>query len=283
LADHGVPRSLNHSCAAGDVAVLRYDRASRCAVLHAHRAYAQGDQVFDSYGVGRAPVDTLLDYGFAELPAEDEDDDEHDEEDDSTVFPVDRIDLPASALGPVPAANAALLAAVGLAPEAATAALGGDGPDDGVLAWARVASATPTELGQAGWHDADAAAVTRARASGQPLPEAVQQLAFNVMGSFIARLNVSNEASALQRLSTACEVQLAAYPTALEADETRLDELTEVPEDARAYAMLHALRALISEKRALEGAAVAIAVAQGELKKTADRATTAKARGRRRL
>ena len=70
------PRSLNHSCAAGDMAVLRYDRASRCAVLHAHRAYAQGDQVFDSYGVGRAPVDTLLDYGFAELPADNDDEDD---------------------------------------------------------------------------------------------------------------------------------------------------------------------------------------------------------------
>lgn len=268
------------------MAVLRYDRASRCAVLHAHRAYATGDQVFDSYGVGRAPVDTLLDYGFAELPAEDDADagsDDEDEDEDSMVFPVDRIDMPASALGPVPDANAALLAAVGLAPEAATAALGGDGPDDGVLAWARVASATPAELLQAGWRDADAAAVTRARASGQPMPAAVQQLAFNVMGSFIARLSASNEASALQRLRNACDAQLAAYPTALEADETLLNELSQTLADARAYARMHALRALISEKRALEGAAAAIADAQVELRKMADRATTAKARGRRRL
>ena len=265
--------------------MLRYDRASRCAVLHAHRAYAQGDQVFDSYGVGRAPVDTLLDYGFAELPADVDDEDagsDDEEEDDSVVFPVDRIDMPASALGPVPDANAALLAAVGLAPEAATAALGGDGPDDGVLAWARVASATPAELGQAGWRDADAAAVTRARASGKPVPAAAQQLAFNVMGSFIARLSASNEASALQRLSNACDVQLAAYPTTLEADEALHNELSELQADARACARLHALRALISEKRALEGAAAAIAVAQAEVR-TADRTTTAKARGRRRL
>ena len=267
------------------MAVLRYDSASRCAVLHAHRAYATGDQVFDSYGVGRAPVDTLLDYGFAELPAEDDDagSDVEDEDEESMVFPVDRIDMPASALGPVPDANAALLAAVGLAPEAATAALGGDGPDDGVLAWARVASATPAELLQAGWRDADAAAITRARASGQPVPAAVQQLAFNVMGSFIARLSASNEACALQRLRNACDVQLAAYPTALEADETLLDELSQTLADARANARQHALRALISEKRALEGAAAAIAAALVELTKTADRATTAKARGRRRL
>ena len=262
--------------------MLRYDRASRCAVLHAHRSYAAGDQVFDSYGVGRAPIDTLLDYGFAELPTE-EDDESGSDEDDDLVFPVDRIDLPASALGPVPASNAALLAVVGLPPEAATAALGCDGPDDGVLAWARVASATPAELGAAGWSDAAAAAVTRARGSGQPVSAAVQQLAYNVMGGFIGRVSSSNEAAALQRLSSACQVQLAAYPTALQADEELLASCEASPADLRAAARLHALRALVSEKRALEGAVDAITAAQAALRKAANRATAPKARGRRRL
>jgi hypothetical protein len=105
----------------------------------------------------------------------------------------------------VATANAALLAAVGLPPEAATAALGCDGPDDGVLAWARVAAATPAELSAGGWSDAAAAAVARARGSGQPVQAAVQQLAYNVMGSFIARVSASNEAAALQRLATCAE------------------------------------------------------------------------------
>lgn len=276
--------SLNHSCAAGDAAVLRYDRASRCAVLHAHTAYATGDQVFDSYGVGRAPVDTLLDHGFAELPLGEEEDDDDDSIEDDFVSPVDRIDLPASALGPVAAANAALLAAVGLPPEAATAALGCDGPDDGVLAWARVASATPAELSAAGWRDADAAAVSRARAAGQPVPAAAQQLAYTVMGGFITRGSATNEAAALQRLCSACQTQTAAYPTALLADESLLVELEMAPAaKARSFARLHALRALISEKRALEGAAAAIALAQAALRATKDRATTLKARGRRRV
>ena len=278
-------RSLNHSCTAGDAAVLRYDRASRSAVLHAHKSYAAGDQVFDSYGVGRAPVDTLLDYGFAELPTEEEEESGSDDDED-LAFPVDRIDLPAAALGPVATLNAALLAAVGLPPEAATAALGCDGPDDGVLAWARVASATPAELAAAGWSDAAAAAVTRARSAGQPVAASVQQLAYNVMGGFIARVGPSNEAAALQRLYNACQAQLAAYPTALEADEALLAAGEASPAgDSRADARLHALRALVSEKRALEGAAAAIAAAQAALRKAADRGGVSPkaARGRRRL
>jgi hypothetical protein len=277
---------LNHSCTAGDAAVLRYDRASRCAVLHAHTSYAPGDQVFDSYGVGRAPIDTLLDYGFAELPGEEDDpDDDDDDESDDLVFPVDRIDLPASALGAVATANAALLAVVGLPPEAATAALGCDGPDDGVLAWARVAAATPAELSAGGWSDAAAAAVARARGSGQPVAATLQQLAYNVMGSFIARVSASNEAAALQRLASACQAQMAAYPTTLQADEALLTDCgeTSAAPDARAHARLHALRALVSEKRALEGAAAAIAAAQAALRKAADRGAAPKARGRRRL
>ena len=137
------------------------------------------------------------------------------------------------------------------------------------------------ELSAAGWSDAAASAVSRARGSGQPVAATVQQ-AYNVMGSFIARVSASNEAAALQRLASACQAQMAAYPTTLQADEALLAECGEASAapDARAHARLHALRAVVSEKRALEGAAAAIAAAQAALRKTADRGAAPKARRR---
>jgi hypothetical protein len=254
------------------VAVLRYDRRTRCAVLRAHRAYAAGQQVYDSYGAGRAPVDTLLDYGFADgggVTSENEDADVGDADDDdedgfeyAAEEPLDRIDLPASALGPVAAANAALLAAVGLPPEGATAALGRDGPDDGVLAWARVAAASAAELASAGWRDADAAAVATAMAARAPLSGSVRQRAYAAMGTFIGRVGATNEVAALTRLAAACAAATVAYPSALAEDEARLAAAEAAPWAPGAPAAeLHALRALVSEKRALQGAAAAVAVA----------------------
>jgi hypothetical protein len=46
--------------------VLQYDVETDTAFLCAHRAYAAGEEVHDSYGPGLSPSDLLLDYGFVD-------------------------------------------------------------------------------------------------------------------------------------------------------------------------------------------------------------------------
>ena len=60
--------ALNHSPRAGAVASLRFDAETAVAELRASRAYAAGEEVFDSYGVAATPADTFLAYGFAAFP-----------------------------------------------------------------------------------------------------------------------------------------------------------------------------------------------------------------------
>ncbi|OUS45259.1 hypothetical protein BE221DRAFT_193464 [Ostreococcus tauri] len=55
---------LNHSSDAEESSILRYDAGSATATLRAHKSYARGDQVFDSYGVHLSDVDVFLDFGF---------------------------------------------------------------------------------------------------------------------------------------------------------------------------------------------------------------------------
>lgn len=57
---------LNHSSAASERSVLQYDDAADAAVLFAHKRYAAGDEVFDSYGKNLTPSELLLDYGFVD-------------------------------------------------------------------------------------------------------------------------------------------------------------------------------------------------------------------------
>jgi len=57
---------LQHSSEAGDASVLRYDVETETAFLCAHRDYAAGEEVHDSYGPGLSPSDLLMDYGFVD-------------------------------------------------------------------------------------------------------------------------------------------------------------------------------------------------------------------------
>ncbi|GJP38849.1 hypothetical protein CLOM_g653 [Closterium sp. NIES-68] len=57
---------LNHSSAATVVSCLAYDPDSRTARLGAHRAYAPGSEVFDSYGPWLSPRQLFLDHGFVD-------------------------------------------------------------------------------------------------------------------------------------------------------------------------------------------------------------------------
>ena len=94
----------------------------------------------------------------------------------------------------------------------------------------------------------------------------------------IGRVSATNETAALRRLAAACDTQMAAYPTALEEDEARLAALEAAPWAPGVHAAtLHALRALVSEKRALAGASEAVAAALAALV-----AKAAAPRGRRR-
>ena len=58
---------LNHSSDAGDEAILTYDALSRTATLRAHKAYARGEQVFDSYGLNLSDEDLFVNYGFVDV------------------------------------------------------------------------------------------------------------------------------------------------------------------------------------------------------------------------
>ncbi|CAI5512550.1 unnamed protein product, partial [Closterium sp. Naga37s-1] len=57
---------LNHSSTATVLSCLTYDPESRTARLGAHRAYAPGSEVFDSYGPWLSPRQLYLDHGFVD-------------------------------------------------------------------------------------------------------------------------------------------------------------------------------------------------------------------------
>ena len=242
--------SINHCTDSGSEGVLTYDAERRVAVLRAHRAYRAGEQVFDSYG-NLPPVDALLDYGFVERPVE------------ARLCTAekwmrakrgdaDRADLPAGALGPVRLLNSALLGAVGLPACSACASMTCEGPDQGVMAWARAASATDEELLAAGWSEADAAAAAAN-------PQAGPQRAYVAMGFFMKPFSAANEWAALSRLRWALQQQANAYPAALSGDVARLRALEAKPwKPGRHHAELHALRAVVSERRAVEGSLQAV-------------------------
>ena len=61
--------SLNHCSTATERSVLQYDHANDSAVLFAHKDYAEGEEVFDSYGTWLTPSELLLDYGFVAGPS----------------------------------------------------------------------------------------------------------------------------------------------------------------------------------------------------------------------
>lgn len=50
----------------GDASVLSYDVETDTCFLCAHRDYAPGEEVHDSYGPGLSPSDLLCDYGFVD-------------------------------------------------------------------------------------------------------------------------------------------------------------------------------------------------------------------------
>jgi hypothetical protein len=236
--------ALNHSSRGDERCVLQYDPEEHVAFLCAHRRYAPGEQVFDSYSPGKAPVDTLLEYGFVEP------------RDGSAA--VDRADLPAARLGHVGGQSASLLAAVGLDPATAIASLGGDGPDAGVLAWLRVASATPAELHAAGWTDETA---------GQAASAARSQVGYTAMGKFMTTRSTTNETAALQRLLTALDAQCGAYAMAAAEHVARLRAMEDEPSRSAGLpqATLNALRAVVSERTALEGSLAAVRAALRDL------------------
>lgn len=231
--------ALNHSSRADERSVLQYDPHDRCAVLFAHRRYGPGEEVFDSYSPGKSPVDTLLEYGFVEPR--------------SVSVAADRADVPAAHLGAVAQDNAALLTSVGLDPATAIASLGEDGPDTGVLAWLRVASATPEELAAAGWN-----AASYAHADAR----AGSQAGYDVMGRFMSPQCARNERAALDRLLGALDTQCGAYATTLDDDMARLDALEgQQWRPGRPHAELQVLRAVVSERLALEGSRDAVRTA----------------------
>jgi hypothetical protein len=58
--------TLNHCSSATERSILQYDVTNDAAVLFAHRDYAEGEEVFDSYGPSLTPAELLLDYGFVD-------------------------------------------------------------------------------------------------------------------------------------------------------------------------------------------------------------------------
>jgi hypothetical protein len=61
--------SLNHCTTATERSVLQYDHANDAAVLFAHKDYAEGEEVLNSYGTWLTPAELLLDYGFVPGPS----------------------------------------------------------------------------------------------------------------------------------------------------------------------------------------------------------------------
>ena len=56
--------TLNHSVDADERSILQFDYGTKEAVLFAHRDYAPGDEVFDSYGTAETASSLLLNFGF---------------------------------------------------------------------------------------------------------------------------------------------------------------------------------------------------------------------------
>lgn len=272
--------ALNHAPSAGGEAEARASPGGDAAVIRAHKPYAIGEQVFDSYGNGLSRCDTLLDYGFVDGSAEAD-----------AMATIDRADLPASRLGPVAAPNAALLAAAGLpcdpGPFCAVAAMGAAGPDDGLVAWARVAVATRGELEAAGWswththtRQGDAARSNgTVSGGGGATGESGAAEARAALGRFVGgprcAAGGATRAGALRRIAAAIDVQLGAYPRSAEADADAARTAEEGAEAAsgggagggggargadteRLRATCAALRGVLSERRALRGAAAAV-------------------------
>ena len=182
--------------------------------------------MYDSYGPARSPAELFLDYSFVD------DYPEHKA----------RANLPASALGPLPQPNAALLAEVGLPQHAATAVFSPDGPGDGVLAWARAVCATPEELRRAGWASQPSQRGGRASQASR--------LAHVAMASFAERVGGANERAAVGMLLQACSSQLAAQDLA----RAEVDPAAQDAALARTgVAGAAALRAVESERAALMG------------------------------
>ena len=59
--------SLNHSPDCGDASRLRWNTQANAAELFSSHKYENGDQVFDTYGVGKGFAETFLAYGIAEF------------------------------------------------------------------------------------------------------------------------------------------------------------------------------------------------------------------------
>jgi len=220
---------LNHGPGADNDALLRYEPEARACRIYAHRSYSAGQQVFDSYGEHLSPGDLLLSHGFAPpLGA-------------PGLAALCRADVPAAWLGQVGVTNGELLGAAGLPPSSALASVGCDGPDPGVLAWARAAAAAAPELAAAGW------------AAGAP-----RDRAWAALGHFLNPVSRANEAAALSRL----EAGLAAVAAMHEArcGEAAAEEAALAGLEAagwrpgRGGARLYALRALVAERRAASGA-----------------------------
>ena len=57
---------LNHSSEASILSCLSFDPDASAAVLAAHRTYAPGSEVFDSYGPWLTPRQLFLDHGFVD-------------------------------------------------------------------------------------------------------------------------------------------------------------------------------------------------------------------------
>jgi hypothetical protein len=166
----------------------------------------------------------------------------------------------------VPELNEALLTAVGLAPTSAIASLGVDGPDTGVMTWLRVACATSEELHAAGWRSEDAAALRAARHDDIAAIAAAAHRAYQVMGTCMAPVNRRNEHAALSRLLAALDAQCEAYPCSLDEHGARLHDAEARPWAHGVHAAeVLALRALVSERLALEESAECVRKALGGL------------------
>lgn len=231
--------------------MLAFDVDADAALLRAHRDYAAGEEVFDSYGPLLSPCDLLLDYGFV---------------DPANGNP--RYDaVPAEIAAPRGARNAALLQALArLQGEGSLLALGPEGPDVTGLTALRAALAGDAELVRAGW---------RVRASPSDVGGAARAL-----GRLSRPESAATEAAVLAALAGFCARALAAYPSTLADDEAELAALLESGrsaasgggggggdggDDDEARARVATLRALISEKRALAGSAAAVAEWQARL------------------
>lgn len=170
--------------------MLRYDVETDTAFLCAHRDYAAGEEVCDSYGPGLSPPDTLLDYGFVDAANAN-----------------DRYDAaPQDIARPRGPRNAALLAALDrLQGEGAMLPLGRAGPDETGLTLLRASLAGDAELVRAGW---------RPRAGPGDVA-----LAARAMGRLSAPESRATEAALLAALAAFVAAAAAAYPTAVAEDE----------------------------------------------------------------